>query len=132
MTNMTKLKKHILIIDDDHLFCIILADMVSHAGYEVTYAFNGQEGLSLLKKYPQKFQLIILDKIMPALSGMDVLKKISLMPIIREIPVIMLTGRAKSHQDKIALQYGVVEILHKPVEEALLLKSIEQALAEIN
>lgn len=127
---LMKHKTHILLIDDDPIFCMVIQDMLASAGYFVTSANSGLKGLKILDEHPTLFSLIILDRVMPEFSGLDVLHKLCRIPKVREIPVILLTGHANQKHTETAVTYGVFEVLKKTTDETELLKVIEQALKE--
>ena len=125
---MEKAKPHILVVDDDHIFCMVLSDMLKHGGYHVTSVFSARKSLDILRKKPHDFDVIILDRIMPELSGLEVLHKLCLMPVVRDIPVIMLTSHAEAAHLKTANIYGVFEMHYKPIEDSVLLAAVGRAL----
>lgn len=80
--------KKILIVDDDKIFAKILKDGLSQGGkHEVVIAHDGEEGLEKVKQdHPD---LIVLDMMMPKISGIEFLKKLKLFNIVPQIPVII-------------------------------------------
>ena len=81
------MKEHILIIEDEKAIQNVLYDLLTDAGYEVSLASDGLEGLSFFKSQP--FALILLDIMMPKIDGYAVCE------LIRkesDIPIIMLTA----------------------------------------
>lgn len=97
---------HILIIDDDPHISSIVAKALEAAGYAVSAAFSGAEALSLLSH--SKPDLILLDLMLPGLSGEE------LLPQIRDIPVIVVSAKADV-TDKVGLLLGgAADYLTKP------------------
>jgi len=125
-----KTNPHILLIDDDHIFCMIAKEMLTNAGFSVKTASNGHKGIQLLRDHPTLFDAILLDRIMPEFSGLDALHKLCLIPEIRDIPVILLTAYASDKHVETATMYGVFYILHKPIDTDALVKTLNQALRE--
>lgn len=121
----------ILLIDDDHIFCVVVSDMLTKAGYNVTTVLSGREALDLLE-YEKDYDAIVLDRMMPELSGLDVLGKIALMPRAKNIPVIMLTSHAGKAQIQSAQAQGVFSLLYKPVDNQLLTSTVQRAIKEKN
>ena len=80
--------KRILIIEDEKTLARALELKLTHLGYEVKTAFNGEDGLLLLKT--ESFSLILLDLIMPKMDGFAVLTSLKAQKI--ETPVIVLTN----------------------------------------
>jgi len=104
----------ILIIDDDAGVRTFISLKLKRQNYEVFSASNGVEGLEKIKELNP--DLIILDVIMPGLSGYDVLKKVNENEEFMGIPIIMLTARGQL-EDKIkGLEGGAYDYLTKPFE----------------
>ena len=80
----------ILIIEDDHFLSMLMKARLEKEGFQVTQAFDGEEALNILKK--DRPSLIILDLIMPKISGFEVLETISVDPQFAKVPVIVLSN----------------------------------------
>ena len=99
----------ILIIDDDVELVTLLVDYLTLEGFEASAAHNGVEGLQALEK--QTFDLIILDVMMPGMSGVETLQR------IREkwhTPVLMLTARGDPVDRILGLELGADDYVPKP------------------
>jgi DNA-binding response OmpR family regulator len=99
----------ILIIDDDAELVTLLTDYLTLEGFSVTPAHNGLDGLSSLAK--EEFDLVVLDVMMPGMSGTEVLHK------IRErsqTPVLMLTARGDPVDRILGLELGADDYVPKP------------------
>ena len=105
------MKKKILIVDDDQQMCEELLDMLRHEGYFVRAVTTGEKGLIALKE--TKFDLVILDLMLPGISGFDVLKKAK--GLGTETKVLVVSGCfAKSPDDKDQLKFDDnIEYLEK-------------------
>ena len=102
--------QNILIIDDDILFLDMMKSKISKNGYVVHVANNGKRGIEKAKEILP--DIIILDIIMPDLDGWTVYKKIKSIPLLSEVPIIIVTvGDYK----KMAYDFGVKEFLSKPI-----------------
>lgn len=100
----------ILVIDDEPEMLMGLEDNLRYEGYEVLTARNGQDGLTkALKELPN---LIILDIMMPDLSGWDVCRELRKKGI--NIPVIMLTARGQEVDTVLGLELGADDYVRKP------------------
>lgn len=100
----------ILVIDDEPEMLMGLEDNLRYEGYEVLTARNGQDGLTkALKELPN---LIILDIMMPDLSGWDVCRELRKKGI--NIPVIMLTARGEEVDTVLGLELGADDYVRKP------------------
>lgn len=104
----------ILIIEDDSDLVHLMAHALYQAKYEVHYAFNGREGYDkILSILPD---LILLDLMMPELSGTDVLKMMSENTTLRDIPVIVITAHSQDDgllESSVKAQ-GARELIKKP------------------
>ena len=108
--------KHILIIDDDIHIGNMLEEVLVKEGYMVTRAFSGTEALLVL--YQDKPDIILLDLMLPGLSGEE------LLPKIKDIPVIVVSAKADT-ADKVGLLLGgAADYITKPFDMDELLARI--------
>ena len=89
----------ILLIEDSRLLRITTERTLVRAGYEVITAVDGEEGLRLAVE--SKPDLVLLDMMLPKLSGQEVLKKLRLNPSTKSTPVIVLTGLSEANRQKL-------------------------------
>jgi DNA-binding response OmpR family regulator len=83
-------KPRILVVDDDACYRQLLTYLLTQAGYEVLLAREGQEALSWLDSVHHRPDLVLLDLLMPQLSGIEVIQHIRTLPY--KIPVILISG----------------------------------------
>ena len=102
-----KLGGHILIIDDEASLRQTLARILQRAGFEVTTAANGKDGLALVHEHP--FDLLYLDIRMPDMSGLELLKNIH--TEFPELPVILFTAQPDLNSAVEALRRGATDFL---------------------
>lgn len=102
----------ILIADDDPILLEILTFRLEGAGHSVTVARDGEEALSATRE--SRPDLIVLDSMMPVLTGPEVLGELKADPDLREIPVVMLTARSNEADIVAGLKSGASEYLTKP------------------
>ena len=113
---MTEEKSTILIIDDDMRNTRLLEAQLKAEGYETQVAFSGEEGLKLIaSKLPD---LILLDIMMPGMSGHDVAGKLKLDERTKAIPIIMVSALEDRDSRLRSLHMGAEEFLTKPVDRA--------------
>lgn len=108
---------HILIVEDEEKLARFVELELLHEGYQVTKSGNGREALSMAEK--ERFDLILLDILLPGLNGLEVLRRLMQEGI--STPVILLTAR-DAVMDKVAgLDAGAVDYITKPfaIEELL-------------
>lgn len=114
----------LLIIDDDVDLARMLSEYLAPEGIDLTTASNGSQGLTLARS--QEFDLIILDVMLPGLSGFDVLKQ------YREsggkTPVLMLTARGDDVDRIVGLEMGADDYLPKPFNPRELLARVKAVL----
>jgi CheY-like chemotaxis protein len=121
----------ILLIEDSKFQRIANERALVAAGYDVIQAGDGEEGLRVAReKIPD---LILLDMMLPKLSGLDVLRALKLDPLVKHVPVIVLTGLGQGNEDKL-LKDGATAFLlktHKSLENNshVLIQTVKSALA---
>ena len=94
-------KKHILLIDDDHELAELLSDYLAQQDFLIHCCFDGQSGLE--QAYTNKFDLILLDVMMPKLNGFEVLKALGKE---HKTPVLMLTAKGDNDDKVRGLELG--------------------------
>lgn len=99
----------ILIVDDEPLLVKGLKYSLEQDGYEVTAAIDGEEALEKAKE--QKFDLILLDLMLPKIDGLQVCQQIRLSS---QVPIIMLTAKGEDMSKILGLEYGADDYLTKP------------------
>ena len=82
--------KRILLVEDDPLIIEIYTTKLQEAGFKVEAANNGAQAVKMLKQ--EKFDLLILDIVLPELTGFEVLRKIKKDPKLKNLKIIMLTN----------------------------------------
>ncbi len=113
----------ILIIDDDAELSTMLGDFLVPENLAVSACPNGEDGLALLGR--ERFDLVILDIMMPGMSGIDVLKTLRQ---TSEVPVIMLTARGDDIDRILGLEFGADDYVSKPFNPRELLARIKAIL----
>jgi DNA-binding response OmpR family regulator len=123
------MRKKILSVDDDDLNRDILTEHLTVAGYDVVEAGDGDIALKLLAETPG-IDAILLDRMMPRLGGMEVLKAVKADPRHADIPVIMQSGAAERGHVLQGINAGVYYYLKKPYEKQMLLAIVGAALKD--
>ncbi len=119
---------HILIVDDDFVNLRVLNNYLYLCKYQVTQASSGQEALALLTEGCQP-DLIILDVMMPGMTGYEVTKTIREKWKRDELPVVLLTAKNRLEDEVVGLKVGANDYLTKPIVKEQLLARIETQLA---
>ncbi|MGL5036880.1 MAG: response regulator transcription factor, partial [Aeromonas sp.] len=113
----------ILLVDDDLELTLLLHEILTLEGFQVTVAEDGEEGLQRLAE--QHFDLVLLDVMMPKLNGFAMLTTLRK---TQDIPVLMLTARGDSHDRVSGLEAGADDYLAKPFDDRELLARIRAIL----
>jgi signal transduction histidine kinase/DNA-binding response OmpR family regulator len=103
--------KCVLVVDDDPDALDLAVAMIEDSGYEITTAVNGREALEAISR--QRPDAIILDLMLPEMDGFEVVHRMSLNADWRNIPVILLTARDLSHEERRALDISTARIIQK-------------------
>ncbi len=122
--------RHLLVVDDDEFFLALLRSSLETAGYQVTTADNGESAWELLSAAPQPFDLVLLDKQMPKLDGIALLKRIRASESLQDIPVILLTGDKNEDDVAAGLAAGAFYYLMKPASDVILQQVIKNTLQD--
>ena len=104
---------HALVADDEPHIGRIIKMKLEQGPFRVTLAFDGREALEVLKRETD-FGLVILDLMMPYLSGLDVLAEMKKDDRLKLVPTIVLTAAGQEQQHRAAMDLGASEFLTKP------------------
>ncbi len=103
---------HVLLVEDDEALAIMLRYNLEAEGYEVTLAPDGEEADHYLST--REFDLVILDWMLPGVTGIELCRRMRLNPRTRAIPVIMLTARGEETDKVKGLSTGADDYVVKP------------------
>jgi EAL domain-containing protein (putative c-di-GMP-specific phosphodiesterase class I)/DNA-binding response OmpR family regulator len=118
----------ILIVDDDEDVLLIVQTILDNAGYSTALARNGREGVE--KAFEGKPDLILLDVMMPELSGWEVCTTLKSAPETRQIPIVMLTVKSEIRDLITGMQVGADDYITKPFTRKKLLSTVRRLLEE--
>ena len=120
--------KKILVVDDEEEILIHLGSILKRANYEVTTAKNGKEALELARNI--KPDLVILDILMPGISGGEVAHTLSKIPSTQNTPIIFLSGlNTPEDAEIIREKTGNYRVLGKPITGQEVLDTVSKVLA---
>jgi DNA-binding response OmpR family regulator len=105
------MKKKVLIIEDEKDLRFFIARALKEEGFEVIEAIDGEEGIEKAKK--EKPDLILLDLLLPGISGYEVLIRIKKDPELEIIPVLILSNLGQQEEIEKGLKLGAVDYLIK-------------------
>ena len=115
---------NLLIVEDDQAMAVALSDGFQYEGYQVTVARDGASGLTLASE--KDFDIVILDVMLPKMSGFDVCKE--LRKAGNRIPIIMLTARGQEIDKVLGLKIGADDYITKPFSFLELAARVEAVL----
>ena len=118
------LEKRILVVDDDDAIRALVSTVLRRRGYHVDAARNGVEAMEKIAE--RRYALVVLDLMMPRMSGFEVLDRLSGQPVMTRPLVLLLTA---GHEPRAAGMAFVVGTIHKPFDIGLLLDSIAGCLS---
>ncbi len=124
------MSERLLIVDDDEFFVSIITIALEQSNYQLENASNGEIAWNLLTNDPDRFELVLLDKQMPHLDGIALLKRIRADLRFKDLPVIMLTGDKNEEDIAECLAAGAYYYLIKPTSDVILHQVIRSALNE--
>lgn len=119
-------KMRILLVDDEADFVEILRTRLENNNFEVITALDGEEALERAEK--EEPDLIILDVMLPKISGFDVCRKLKVDENFKNIPIIMLSAKFQQNDVKFGMAMGADDYITKPFESNVLLEKINELL----
>lgn len=126
----TPRRYNVLAVDDDEINLMILTKCVQETGYTVISFESGDAAWDYLVNNPKSIDIAILDKMMPGMSGIDLLRRIKASDVLKHIPVIMQTGDVGVMQMREALETGAYYYLTKPFHPHILSAILNSAANE--
>ncbi|NUQ92762.1 MAG: response regulator [Gemmatimonadaceae bacterium] len=104
---------HVLVADDEPHIGRIIKMKLEQGPFRVTLVYDGQEALDVLQR-DDDVELVLLDVMMPRLTGLDVLAKMRADDRLKDVPCIILTAAGQEAQQRRALSLGASDFLTKP------------------
>lgn len=118
----------ILLADDEARIRRLVADFLKRDGHTLAEAGDGAQAIELFDKQPGRFDLVILDVMMPGADGFEVLRHIREQEDGRRIPVMMLTARAEDADEVYGLSSGADDYVTKPFSPVVLAARVKTLL----
>ena len=104
---------HALVADDEPHIGRIIKMKLEQGPFRVTLAYDGREALEVLRREPD-IALVLLDLMMPYLSGLDVLAEMKKDDRLKHLPTIVLTAAGQEQQHRMAMELGASDFMTKP------------------
>jgi two-component system, OmpR family, response regulator len=117
----------VLLVDDDRELCQMLGEYLSAEHFEVKSVHDGSDALALLEA--DEFEILILDVMLPSVSGFDVLRKLG---ATHDTPILMLTARGDDVDRIVGLELGADDYLSKPFNPRELVARVRAILRRAN
>lgn len=121
----------LLVVDDEPINLEIISEYLEGEPFELTLAGSGEQAWTLLDEDAEKYNAVILDRMMPGMSGIELLRRMKADPRTEYLPVIMQTAAAAPEQVAEGLRAGAYYYLIKPYERTTLLSIINAALEDL-
>lgn len=116
----------VIVIDDEPFILMMIEDKLKRAGFHVTALRESKNAYALIKKEPP--DLIILDWMMPELSGVELCKMLKADPDLTHIPVFLLTAKGQDTDKQLGLQSGAALYITKPFSPRALLEMVNKVI----
>ncbi|MGD7024698.1 response regulator transcription factor [Rossellomorea vietnamensis] len=120
--------KQLLLAEDEDVLRSLILDTLEDEGYEIHEACDGEEAEALASS--KKFDLILLDYMMPAKTGLEVISTIRTGGINKNTKIMMLTAKSQKSDEKMIMEAGADYFLSKPFSPMLLVEKVEEILTE--
>jgi DNA-binding response OmpR family regulator len=127
MRSQKEMQNKILVVDDVIKNIELLGSVLGRAGYAVSYAMDGAKALEMA--FSERFDLILLDVMMPGMDGFEVCRGLKRNPDTEGIPVLFLTAKSEQSDIVRGLEEGAVDYLTKPFNPAELLARVKTHMA---
>jgi len=124
-----ELKSRILVVDDEQDILQLVTYNLKKEGYLVEEAHTGDAALRMVRERP--YQLILLDLMLPGLSGMELCRIFKNDPVTAQVPIIMLTARSEEMDKVMGLETGADDYITKPFNVRELLARVKSVLRRV-
>jgi two-component system cell cycle response regulator len=123
---LNALPLNVLVVDDDGSNRLLAVRWLERAGLATCEAESGEDALRQLRKAPERVGAVLLDVMMPGMSGYAVLEQLQAEDALREVPVVLLSGHAQPESDVLyGLRHGAVDHIAKPFRGPILAAKLQ-------
>lgn len=121
---MVNTEEYVLLVDDSQTNNVLLEAVLAEVGYETATAMSASEAWSLIHK--RRPRLILLDLLMPKISGFQLLERLKEKPLFAQIPVIVVSALSDADTAMRLKEMGADDFFSKPLNLQALLKRVEE------
>jgi CheY-like chemotaxis protein len=118
----------VIVIDDSAVIRNMVRDMLPKGNFEVLEAKDGLQGINLIRQ--ERPTLIMLDFLLPRMSGWEVFQQIQSQPELQTIPLVLMSGRKEEVAEKLQEPFEYFEFVQKPFDQKGLIDAIKTAMAK--
>lgn len=122
-TSTTSGKQKILIVEDNSQISSFVTSLLKK-DYDIVIAENGRSGLAVASSFQP--DIIIVDEMMPVMSGLEMTRRIKQTPLLNSIPIIMLTAKTDNYTEAESIKLGIDTFIAKPFDPANLIGRVHQ------
>lgn len=117
----------ILLAEDEPVIRMLITDTLEDEGYDIDIATDGAEAMTYIEK--NQYDLLILDYMMPRMTGMEVIGKVREMPENQQLKILMLSAKNQHSERERVMQIGANEFMSKPFSPMELIRRVREMLS---
>ncbi len=121
-------EQHVLLVDDEPALCSALEGLLQRMNYTVTVRKSPAEAINTFRAHPDRFDLVVTDIEMPAMTGLDLAKE--LLKLRPALPVLLMTGWCDTETRESVRRLGIRDLLMKPIGPAALGEMLDRVFNE--
>lgn len=118
----------VLVIDDSAAIRVMVREMLPKGNFEVLEAKDGVQGINLIRQ--ERPTLIMLDFLLPRMSGWEVYQQIQQNSELQTIPLVLMSGRKEEVTEKLREPFEFFEFIQKPFDQKILIEAIKAAMSK--
>jgi DNA-binding response OmpR family regulator len=118
----------VLVIDDSAAIRVMVREMLPKGNFEVLEAKDGVQGINLIRQ--ERPTLIMLDFLLPRMSGWEVYQQIQENSELQTIPLVLMSGRKEEVTEKLQEPFEFFEFIQKPFDQRILIEAIKAAMSK--
>ncbi|HNY65433.1 MAG TPA: response regulator [Deltaproteobacteria bacterium] len=128
--NLGEVQASVLVVDDEPLNVRLMVGMLQKENYRISVATSGEEAWELMERSPSGFDAVLMDRIMPGIDGLEVLRRMKGHDELKTVPVIFQTAMTREDEILEGIQAGAYYYLTKPYRREKLIAVVKTAVAD--